>query len=148
MMLVMGSAAMLLTGCGVALKKPTIEVADVRIASFDRESAQLTVTLRVNNPNSAELGIADLQAKLFLADQEVGTAQGMQPKYTLAANSTIMLPVRVTITFKTLPDALRKSVIALVSGGLPYKVSGSVTTFNGLLTLPFERSGDLAKPVR
>jgi LEA14-like dessication related protein len=142
---ILGSVA-LVTGCGVALKKPTIEVADVRVANFDRETAQFTVTLRVNNPNSTELTLSDLKAKLFLADQEVGTAEGTQPKYVLPASSTIMLPVRVNIAFKTLPDVLRKSLLAIVSGGLPYKVSGSVTTFNGLLTIPFERGGDLAKP--
>jgi LEA14-like dessication related protein len=146
LVIAMVGGAALLTGCGMAPKKPTIEVADVRVANFDRETAQFTVTLRVSNPNSTELTMSELKAKLFLADQEVGTAEGTQPKYVLPANSTIMLPVRVSIAFKTLPDVLRKSLVAIVSGGLPYKVSGSVTTFNGLLTIPFERSGDLGKP--
>ena len=136
----------LIAGCGSALKKPTVEVADARVANFDRDTAQFTVTLKVNNPNSTELTVSDIQAKFFLADEEVGTAEGAQPKYVLPANGSVMLPVRVNVTFKTLPDVLRKSLIALVSGGLPYKVSGSITTFNGLATIPFERKGDLAKP--
>ncbi|WVN41169.1 LEA type 2 family protein [beta proteobacterium MWH-UniP1] len=138
--------AALLAGCGSALKKPTVEVADARVANFDRDTAQFTVTLKVDNPNSTELTISDIQAKFFLVDEEVGTAEGTQPKYILPANGSVMLPVRVNVTFKTLPDVLRKSLIALVSGGLPYKISGSITTFNGLTTIPFERKGDLAKP--
>lgn len=136
----------LIAGCGTALKKPTVEVADARVASFDRDTAQFTITLKVNNPNSTELSISDIQAKFFLADEEVGTAEGAQPKYVLPANGSVMLPVRVNVTFKTLPDVLRKSLIALVSGGLPYKITGSITTFNGLATIPFERKGNLAKP--
>lgn len=136
----------LLAGCGSALKKPTVEVADARVANFDRDTAQFTVTLKVDNPNSTELTISDIQAKFFLVDEEVGTAEGAQPKYILPASGSVMLPVRVNVTFKTLPDVLRKSLIALVSGGLPYKISGSITTFNGLTTIPFERKGDLAKP--
>jgi len=53
--------------------------------------------------------------------------------------------MRVKLDFKTLPAAVSKSALALVSGGLPYRLSGSVTTFNGLLTVPFEKSGDIAK---
>lgn len=140
------AAVSLIAGCGTALKKPTVEVADVRVANFDRETAQFTVTLKVDNPNSTELTISDIQAKFFLIDEEVGTLEGSQPKYILPANGSVMLPVRVNVTFKTLPDVLRKSLIALVSGGLPYKISGSITTFNGLTTIPFERRGDLAKP--
>lgn len=136
----------LLAGCGSALKKPTVDVVDARVANFDRETAQFTVTLKVNNPNNTELTISDIQAKFFLVDEEVGTAEGAQPKYVLPANGSVMLPVRVNVTFKNLPDVLRKSLIALVSGGLPYKISGSITTFNGLTTIPFERRGDLAKP--
>ena len=134
-----------LTGCGGALKKPTVEVAEVRVADFDRESAQFTVTLKVTNSNSVELTVSDIQAKFTLADQEVGTAQALQPRYTLPASGTVMLPMRVKLDFKTLPAAVSKSALALVSGGLPYRLSGSVTAFNGLITVPFEKSGDIAK---
>lgn len=134
-----------LAACGAPVKKPTIEVADVRIADFSRETAQLTVTLRVQNPNNIEMTISDLQATLSLADTEIGQAESAQSRYTLAASSTVMLPVRVNIALKSLPEALRKSALAFVSGGVPYKISGSVSTLNGLATVPFEKSGQMAK---
>ena len=99
----------------------------------------------MTNSNSVELTVSDIQAKFTLADQEVGTAQALQPKYTLPASGTVMLPMRVKLDFKTLPTLLNKSALALISGGLPYRLSGSMTTFNGLLTVPFEKSGDIAK---
>lgn len=132
-------------GCSSALKKPTVEVAEVRVADFDRESIQFTVTLRVNNSNPSEITLSNIQAKLSLANQPVGSAQAVQPNYTLPASGTVMLPMRVKVDFKTLPDALKQSALALASGGLPYAISGSVETFNGLVTIPFEKSGDIAK---
>lgn len=134
-----------LAACGAAVKKPTIEVADVRIADFNRETAQFTVTLRVTNPNSMEISISDIQATLSLAGTEIGNAESAQSRYALPASSTVMLPVRVNIAFKSLPDAMRKGALALVSGGIPYKISGNATTLNGLATVPFEKSGEIAK---
>jgi len=145
LLVVLTALASLVAGCSTALKKPTVNVADVRVANFDRETAQFTITLNVNNPNNTELTVSDIQAKFFLMDEEIGTAEGTQANYTLPANGSVMLPIRVNVTFKTLPDVLRKSLIALVSGGLPYKITGSITTFNGLTTIPFERRGDIAK---
>lgn len=134
-----------LAACGTVVKKPTIEVADVRLADIGREAAQFTVTLRVHNPNPVEISITDIQAKLSLAGTEIGNAEPAQPKYTLASSSTVMLPVRVNIELKSLPQALRQGALALLTGGVPYKISGQVTTLNGLATVPFEKAGELGK---
>jgi LEA14-like dessication related protein len=138
--------AVMLTACGgSALKKPSLEVAEVRIADFDRDAVQLTVTLKVQNPNPIELSITDIQAKFFLANQEAGQIESAQAKYLLPASGSVMLPIKVNIPFKSLPDTLKKSTLALVSGGLPYKITGSITTFNGLLNVPFEKTGEIGK---
>lgn len=134
-----------LAACGGMAKKPTIDVVDVRVADFNRDSAQLTVTLRVQNPNNVDIIITDIQAALSLAGTEIGKAESAQPRYAITAASTVMLPVRVNVDLKTLPEAARKGAIALISGGVPYKISGSITTGNGLTTVPFEKSGDIAK---
>lgn len=138
--------AVVLTGCGAgALKKPSIEVAEVRVADFDRDAVQLTVTLKVQNSNPIELSISDIQAKFFLANQEAGQIESAQAKYSLPASGSVMLPIKVSIPFKSLPDTLKKSSLALVSGGLPYRITGSITTFNGLLNVPFEKTGEIGK---
>ena len=145
LLLLTAATSLAITGCAGGPKKPTLEVAEVRVADIDRESVQLTVTLNVKNNNAVELSVSDIQATLFLADQNVGTAQAVQPRYTLPASGSVMLPLRVRVPIKTLPDALRKGALALINGGMPYKITGSVTTFNGLVTIPFEKSGDVAK---
>lgn len=134
-----------LAGCAgmTKLKKPTVEVAEVRIASFDREAAQLTVLLKVDNPNASELTLTDMKADFFLADTLLAQAVSTQPKVALLAQASVIVPMKVTVTYKTLPDVLQKSAAALVSGGLPYRITGSVTTQNGLTVLPFEKTGDI-----
>ena len=145
LVLLTAMASLALTGCAGGLKKPTLEVAEVRVADIDRDAIQLTVTLKVNNGNAVELSVSDIQATVFLADQEVGTSQAVQPRYTLPPSGSVMLPLRVKVPVKALPDALRKGVVALIGGTMPYKITGSVTTFNGLITIPFEKSGDVAR---
>lgn len=134
-----------MTGCaGLAgFKQPTLEVAEVRIASFDRETAQLTLLLKVDNPNANTLTLTDMKADLFLADVSIAEAVSAQPRVTLPAKTTVMVPMKISLTFKNLPKALQQSLLALVSGGLPYRLVGSVTTQNGLTVLPFERSGEI-----
>lgn len=134
-----------LSGCSSPMKKPEIDVSEVRIADFTRDAVQLTVILRVRNPNPVDIQLADINAKLFLADQEVAQAETSQPKFTLQSSGTTMLPMRVNVPFKSLSSALQKSLLAIVSGGVPYRITGSATTFNGLLTVPFDKTGELAE---
>lgn len=139
------SSVLLLAGCAgmASLQKPTLDVVELRVASFDRESAQLTLTLRVTNPNPQEISLTNVAATLFLVDQEIAQASSNQDKILLPPSSAIVLPLRLDVPFKTLPGALEKGVIAFMQGGVPYRIKGSVTTHNGLLTVPFERSGNI-----
>jgi LEA14-like dessication related protein len=134
-----------LAACGGMMKRPVIDVVDVRVADFTRESAQLTVTLRVQNPNATDIIITDIEAALSIAGTEIGKAESAQPRYVITASSTVMLPVRVGIDIKALPDAMRRGALALISGGVPYQVSGRLTTGNGLTVVPFEKSGQITK---
>lgn len=145
-LLAAGLSALLLMGCSSGpLRKPSIEVAEVRVADFDRESVKFTVTLRVDNPNPIDITINDIQARFYLADQETGKVESVQPKYTLPASAAVMLPLRVTITLKELPDTMKRSALSLIGGDLPYAITGTVTTLNGLSTVSFEKSGNIAK---
>jgi LEA14-like dessication related protein len=140
-------AAIILTGCASleTFQKPRIQVIETRLASFDRESLQLTVVLEVDNPNSSEISLTDVKAKLFLADTEIADASTTQKQIRLPANSSVLVPLRIDATYKTLPIALQRSIIALIYGSLPYRISGSLVTNNGLLTVPFEKSGEIAQ---
>lgn len=134
-----------LLGCASALKKPDVAVSDVRVAGFESESVQLTVSLRVHNPNAIEIDLSELKAKFWIADTEAGELEASQPKYLLTPNSTVMLPLKINVPAKALPTLVQRSVLALIQGGLSYRVQGSVATSNGLMTIPFEKSGEIGK---
>lgn len=131
--------------CTTALKRPDVSVAEVRVAGFDPDTIQLTVTLKVHNPNPTEIGLSDLKAKFWIADTEAGELEPSQPKYVLSPNSTVMLPLKINIPAKSLPTLVQRSVLALIQGGLPYRVQGSVATNNGLVTIPFDKTGEIGK---
>jgi LEA14-like dessication related protein len=134
-----------LVACTTALKKPDITVAEVRVAGFDPDNVQLTVTLKVRNPNAMEISLTDVNAKFWIAETEAGELEPSQLKYVLTPNATVMLPLKINVPAKSLPTLVQRSVLALIQGGLPYRVQGSVTTNNGLVTIPFDKSGEIGK---
>lgn len=136
---------MVIAGCsGGPMKKPSISLTELRISELSRETLSLTISLKVDNPNPVELTLTDIRADLFLTDAPVGRAESIQPRVTLPASGSITLPMRLNVPIKTLPDALRKGLTSLAAGGgLPYRINGSVTTFNGLLDIPFGTTGNL-----
>ncbi|MEY2681541.1 MAG: hypothetical protein RIQ66_102 [Pseudomonadota bacterium] len=134
-----------LTGCASAIKSPQVEVAEVRLASIDREGVQFTVSLRVTNPNPIEITVADLRADLSIAGQLIGKAETLSAKTSLSAQTAVTVPMRVSVAFKALPEALRQSLIAAGSGSLPYRIAGSATIANGLIQIPFEKVGEVAR---
>jgi LEA14-like dessication related protein len=133
--------ALALSGCSSAIKAPTLKVADVRVASLDRDQLVLTVTLDAQNPNAIDLNLSDIQAKISLAGEAVATVNSVQPTVRLPASGTVTVPIRIQIGLQGAPAVIKKSAVALLTGGLGYQVKGSVTTFNGLITVPFEKSG-------
>jgi LEA14-like dessication related protein len=149
--LLLTGAFLTLMGCagpGGASLKPSVELQDVRVGGFDRDGVDLTVTLRVMNPNRVEIPLEDLTAEIKLSGQVVATAKAAQAKYRLTPQQAISLPLTARVEFKTLPDVLRQSALAIVSGGLGYTVSGSATTGNGLIPLRFSKEGILRAPAR
>jgi LEA14-like dessication related protein len=135
----------MLVGCASAIKAPQVEVAEVRLASIDREGVQFTVALRVTNPNPIEITLTNLKADLSVAGQLLGKAETLSAKTTLSAQTAVSVPMRVSVAFKGLPETLRQSLIAAGSGSLPYKISGSTEVANGLIQIPFEKSGEIAR---
>ncbi|NBW00582.1 MAG: hypothetical protein EBR85_02515 [Betaproteobacteria bacterium] len=134
-----------LAGCASAIKSPQVEVAEVRLASIDREGVQFTVSLRVTNPNPIDITLTDLRADLSVAGQLLGKAETLSAKTTLSAQAAVTVPMRVSVAFKALPETLRQSLIAASTGSLPYKIAGSATVANGLIQIPFEKAGEIAR---
>jgi LEA14-like dessication related protein len=138
-------AAMTLFGCANPIKSPSASIEDVRLLELDPEAANVIVVLKVSNPNGVEVSVSNIKAAFFLAGQEVATVQALQNKYTLPARGSLSIPMRARVPLKTLPEAVRRSAIALMRFDLPYRISGSVDVVNGLVTVPFEKSGNFAR---
>jgi LEA14-like dessication related protein len=117
----------------------------VRLLDLDSEAANVIVVLKVSNPNGVDVSVSNIKAAFFLAGQEVATVQALQNKHTLPARGSLSIPMRARVPLKTLPEAVRRSAIALMRFDLPYRVSGSVDVVNGLVTVPFEKSGNFAR---
>lgn len=135
---------LVLAACGSTVKAPTVEVAEVRLAGIEREGMQFTVSLRVTNPNPVDVTLSDLKADLMIAGQSVGRAESLSAKITLQSKTAVTVPMRVSVPFKTLPETLRQGLLAAGTGSLPYKISGSANAVNGVITIPFEKSGEIA----
>ena len=54
LMLSMGIVA-----CSSVVKAPQVEVTEVRLAGIDREAVQLTVLLKITNPNSVDITLSE-----------------------------------------------------------------------------------------
>ena len=134
-----------LAGCANPIKSPSASVEDVRLLDLDSEAANVIVVLKVSNPNGVDVSVSNIKAAFFLAGQEVATVQALQNKHTLPARGSLSIPMRARVPLKTLPEAVRRSAIALMRFDLPYRVSGSVDVVNGLVTVPFEKSGNFAR---
>lgn len=134
-----------LAGCANPIKSPSASVEDVRLLDLDSEAANVIVVLKVSNPNGVDVSVSNIKAAFFLAGQEVATVQALQNKHTLPARGSLSIPMRARVPLKTLPEAVRRSAIALMRFDLPYRVSGSVDVVNGLVTVPFEKSGSFAR---
>jgi LEA14-like dessication related protein len=142
---------LLIAGCagpaGVSIK-PTIEAVDMRVGQFDREGAQVTVTLRVHNPNRVSIPLENLAAELQIQGEPVLSLKAMQPVHQLSAQSSVSIPLSGRLEFKTLPSSLSRVALSLVSGLLEVRVVGTGTTGNGLIPLRYEKSGRLEAPRR
>jgi LEA14-like dessication related protein len=93
---------LLIVGCagpaGVSIK-PTIEAVDMRVGQFDREGAQVTVTLRVYNPNQVSIPLENLAADLQIQGETVLSLKAMQPVHQLAALSSVSIPLSGRVEF-------------------------------------------------
>lgn len=134
--------ALTLSACSSTSLKtpsPSVTLEEIRVAKFDQDGIDLTITLLVNNPSSLEMPLEDLKASVILQDIAIAEASASQPTFMLRAGQQVQLPLKGRILFKPLGQALKASPLALVSGKTEVIVRGSATTSYGLIPLRFER---------
>jgi LEA14-like dessication related protein len=152
--------AMLLASCATAprIAPPRVAVEAVRLERITGAEARFDVILRLDNPNTREIAVDAIDARVSIDDVPVGTATLKEPlrlpangdaTATLQARAGLAEVLRLAVDFAQRAQDQKET-------GRPtqvrYAVSGSVTLEGGT-TIPFSRSGDFrigasATPVR
>ena len=140
-------AAVLLAGCAWAFTPPTVEVADVRLASMSFTGGALSVRLRIQNPNRYALESEDFTYGLTYAEGE-----GPDARWTTLSSGqvadTIRVPAHETqeVTVEV-PFDLGAVASALArlqrNGGLEYRFTGQILarTPLGRRRIPIDQRG-------
>jgi len=147
------AAALAGTACSMVFQRPTLRVAEVRLASMDLRGGTLAVTLQVDNPNRFSLEGQDFSYRLFFLDAPPGdTSSGSQDAWVKLADGRLSEPTSVpahgtgTVTVDVPFDFASVGLAAgrlLRQGELEYRFSGELLfhTPLGGRTLPFDERG-------
>lgn len=130
-----------LSGCALLKQKkiiePKLKLENVRLDSANLEGAQLIFEVHVDNPNAFPLELDSVDYDLQFEGKPVGTGQ-VSKNLRVEKNSSTVINLPVQIKLKN----LMKSVGSLLGQGTtPYHITGKAKL--GLLSLPFDESGDL-----
>jgi LEA14-like dessication related protein len=147
--------AMALTGtaCSLVFQRPTVRVAEVRLASMDLRGGTLAVTLQIDNPNRFSLEGQDFSYRLsFLDASPADTSAGGEDAWVRLADGHLSEPTSVpahgtgTVTVNVPFDFSSVGLAAgrlLRQGELEYRFSGDLLfhTPLGGKRLPFDERG-------
>lgn len=117
----------------------SLQSIDSMVATPDGAKARLT--LRVRNPNDFDVAVKALDYRLVVDGGNASSGAVAQP-VTLPAGATTPVVLDVRIDLRVMGRALER---ALRTGRLPYKVSGTLTTADGLW-LPFHHDDAIEMP--
>jgi LEA14-like dessication related protein len=135
------------TGCGLAFRRPTVRVADLRLTALSFTGGTVTVGLEIENPNGFPLEGEDFRYALSFSAGGAG-----EPEWLLLSDGTVPEPVRVPSRDKgrvdiNLPFQFSTVGLALGSllrqGELEYRFTGElrVRTRFGSSRIPFDERG-------
>jgi LEA14-like dessication related protein len=117
----------------------TLQSIDSMVATPD--GAQARLTLLVRNPNGFAVAVKALDYRLVVDGGNASSGAVAQP-VTLPAGATTPVAIDVRIDLRVMGRALDH---ALRTGRMPYKVSGTLTTADGLW-LPFHHDDAIELP--
>ena len=143
MLIICVTACLALAGCASLqdiVQKPTVEVADVRLANLSLSAATLLVDLKIDNPNPVGVDVRAVDYNLKINNKSFikGTAdQGIQLPGSGSENVELPLQVNYFDLYDTALELFTNESVA-------YDLSGSVGI--GPFTIPFHTAGQLPIP--
>jgi hypothetical protein len=78
------------------------------------ENSAVSFNLNVHNPNNWGVRITRLEAKLTLAEKQVGTA-GLKNKVRAAANSDFIIPVEMILSQEEIMQIIQANPLSMLS---------------------------------
>jgi LEA14-like dessication related protein len=138
----LGAALVVLAGCASLAPKieaPRVSLEAVRVARIVDARAEVSLKLRLTNPNDTELALKALEYEVKLDGREAATGRTTRVEPLPAGGEGA-----VEISGQVDVAAVATAMMALGSQ-LPvsYAIKGIATLQNGL-TLPFSRKGEIA----
>ena len=143
-------AALALAGCaatGTLEEAPRVSLVNVRPVDFQLLEQRYRVTLRVQNPNAAELRVRGLSYEVYLNDELFGTGVSGE-RTTVPGFGETTVDVDVVSNLARLLEQfewLRGQTDGPRS--VSYRLEGTITLEGSLTKIPFERAGVLELPV-
>ncbi|HYB20651.1 MAG TPA: LEA type 2 family protein [Thermodesulfobacteriota bacterium] len=131
-----------LSSClGWFLEKPTVTLKEVAVTRISLTDINFLFGIEVQNPNSLDLTLKDLEYTVYFNDREVG--RGRVEKEVLvakAASTLVQLPLQAD--FKSLGDPLG---MIIAGKDLRYKIEGAcvLKARLGSTRIPFSKSGEI-----
>lgn len=135
----------LLVGCSdLGLKKPEVKLVSIAAGKTTLLSQDLTLTLRVQNPNAQVLHAQGMTFDLQANGQAIASGQSNQP-IEIPAMGEGLVPLTV---HTSLLDWLQLIGAAAQQGQktLRYQINGHLDGLNGWGRVPFSRSGEWPLP--
>jgi LEA14-like dessication related protein len=134
---------LLLAACtGLAqLDAPQLAIIGVRFLGTQQNQQQFVLTISVRNPNMRQLAVRGIDYGVSLAGEEFANGTTVEP-FTVPALGEASFDLNVSAD---LDKAVRVAAQRMLSGELPWRVSGRVRLAQGALrNLPFTSSGNLS----
>ena len=126
-------------------KRPDIGIKGIKINSFDFASADITLTLEVQNPNGFDIDLNQLDYRLTIGEEEWARAKfNRAAKLTAKGRDEIELPVKVN--FFDIGGAIFKALKE--ARPLDYRLQGDMQLDTSLpwlknLEIPFDQLGTI-----
>jgi len=120
---------------------PQVSLADLRLEKLGVFEQRYGLTLRLRNPNDYPLKVAGLDFTVALNGRRF--ADGVAPDgFSLPANGESTVDVTVTSDLGSVLDLIREWSAG--EQGLTYRLSGHARLADWGMSVPFERTGQLA----
>jgi LEA14-like dessication related protein len=123
------------------LEKPTVTLKEVAITRISLTDINFLFGIEVQNPNSFDLTLKELDYTVYFNDREVGRGR-LEKKVRIAKSASTLVQLPLQADFKSLGDP-----VGMIIAGkeLRYKIEGAgvLKAMLGSTTIPFSKNGEI-----